>query len=32
VDWIAAGRRYFAVVTDLRLPGADGITVLKQVR
>jgi DNA-binding NtrC family response regulator len=32
VDWIAAGRRYFAVVTDLRLPGADGIAVLKQVR
>jgi DNA-binding NtrC family response regulator len=32
VDWIASGRRYFAVVTDLRLPGADGITVLRQVR
>src|SRR5437764_5231236 len=32
VDWIAAGRRYFAVVTDLRLPGADGIAVLKQAR
>src|SRR5258707_13024604 len=32
VDWIAGGRRYFAVVTDLRLPGADGIAVLKQVR
>jgi DNA-binding NtrC family response regulator len=29
---IAEGRRYFAVLTDLRLPGADGITVLKQVR
>ncbi len=32
IDWIAGGRRYFAVVTDLRLPGADGIAVLKQVR
>src|SRR5881628_1116964 len=32
IDRIAAGRRYFAVVTDLRLPGADGIAVLKQVR
>jgi len=29
---IASGQRYFAVVTDLRLPGADGISVLKQVR
>ena len=29
---IAEGRRYFAVLTDLRLPGADGIAVLKQVR
>jgi DNA-binding NtrC family response regulator len=29
---LAEGRRYFAVLTDLRLPGADGITVLKQVR
>src|SRR5260370_34538470 len=27
---IAEGRRYFAVLTDLRLPGADGIAVLKQ--
>ena len=32
IDWLAGGRRYFAVVTDLRLPGADGIAVLKQVR
>jgi DNA-binding NtrC family response regulator len=32
IDWVASGRRYFAVVTDLRLPGADGITVLRQVR
>src|ERR1700751_1096542 len=29
---IAEGRRYFAVLTDLRLPGADGIAVLKQAR
>src|SRR5438552_12610442 len=29
---MAEGRRYFAVVTDLRLPGADGIAVLKQAR
>ncbi len=29
---LAEGRRYFAVLTDLRLPGADGITVLKQVK
>src|SRR5438552_15973724 len=29
---MAEGRRYFAVVTDLRLPGADGIAVLKQVK
>src|SRR5712691_9449995 len=29
---IAEGRRYFAVLTDLRLPGADGIAVLKQVK
>ena len=29
---LAEGRRYFAVVTDLRLPGADGISVLKQAR
>ena len=29
---IAEGRRYFAVLTDLRLPGADGIAVLRQVK
>src|SRR5881275_703994 len=29
---IASGRRYFAVLTDLRMPGADGIAVLRQVR
>src|SRR5438128_225048 len=29
---LAEGRRYFAVLTDLRLPGADGIAVLKQAR
>jgi DNA-binding NtrC family response regulator len=29
---LADGRRYFAVVTDLRLPGADGIAVLQQVK
>src|SRR6266851_3247506 len=29
---IASGRRYFAVLTDLRMPGADGIAVLKQVK
>src|SRR5207253_2478351 len=29
---IAEGRRYFAVLTDLRLPGADGIAVLRQAR
>src|SRR3954454_3087589 len=29
---IASGRRYFAVLTDLRLPGADGIAVLRQVK
>src|SRR5437773_324280 len=29
---IAAGRRYFAVLTDLRMPGADGIAVLRQVK
>ncbi|HVR41935.1 MAG TPA: sigma-54 dependent transcriptional regulator [Thermoanaerobaculia bacterium] len=42
VDWapsggealrrIAAGRRYGLVLTDLRLPGADGIEVLRAVR
>jgi DNA-binding NtrC family response regulator len=30
--WLAEGRRYVAVLTDLRLPGADGISVLKQAR
>ncbi len=30
--WLAEGRRYVAVLTDLRLPGADGIAVLKQAR
>lgn len=30
--WLAEGRRYVAVLTDLRLPGADGIAVLKQVK
>ncbi|HXG57973.1 MAG TPA: sigma-54 dependent transcriptional regulator [Thermoanaerobaculia bacterium] len=29
---IAEGREYLAVVTDLRLPGADGIAVLRQVK
>ncbi len=29
---LAEGRRYFAVLTDLRLPGADGIAVLRQTR
>src|SRR2546423_12399854 len=29
---LAQGRRYFAVLTDLRLPGADGIAILKQAR
>jgi len=32
INRLAAGRRYFAVLTDLRLPGADGIAVLKQAR
>jgi len=32
INRLASGRRYFAVVTDLRLPGADGIAVLKQAR
>src|SRR5947207_11422628 len=31
INRIAAGRRYFAVLTDLRMPGADGIAVLRQV-
>lgn len=30
--WLAEGRRYFAVLTDLRLPGADGIAVLRQAK
>jgi DNA-binding NtrC family response regulator len=30
--WLAEGRRYMAVLTDLRLPGADGIAVLRQAR
>ena len=30
--WIAEGRAYFAVLTDLRMPGADGIAVLRQVQ
>jgi DNA-binding NtrC family response regulator len=30
--WLAKGQRYVAVVTDLRLPGADGISVLRQVK
>ena len=29
---LASGQRYFAVLTDLRMPGADGITVLRQVK
>ena len=29
---LAAGHRYFAVLTDLRMPGADGIAVLRQVK
>src|ERR1043165_249209 len=32
VNRLASGRRYFAVVTDLRLPGADGIAVLRQAK
>src|SRR3954452_10744754 len=32
INKLASGRRYFAVVTDLRLPGADGIAVLQQAR
>jgi DNA-binding NtrC family response regulator len=31
VHRLAEGRQYFAVLTDLRLPGADGIAVLRQV-
>jgi DNA-binding NtrC family response regulator len=30
--WLAEGRRYLAILTDLRLPGADGIAVLRQAR
>jgi DNA-binding NtrC family response regulator len=30
--WLAEGRRYAAVLTDLRLPGADGIAVLRQAK
>src|SRR3954471_15900400 len=29
---LASGQRYFAVLTDLRMPGADGIAVLRQVK
>jgi DNA-binding NtrC family response regulator len=29
---LLAGQRYFAVLTDLRMPRADGIAVLRQVR
>jgi DNA-binding NtrC family response regulator len=32
IRWLATGRRYMALLTDLRLPGADGITVLRQAR
>src|SRR5205085_2785339 len=32
INRIAEGRRYFAVLTDLRMPGADGIAVLRQVK
>src|SRR5256714_2640394 len=32
INRLAVGRRYFAVLTDLRLPGADGIQVLKEAR
>jgi len=30
--WLAEGRRYLAVLTDLRLPKADGIAVLRQAK
>jgi Response regulator containing CheY-like receiver, AAA-type ATPase, and DNA-binding domains len=30
--WLAAGRAYFAVLTDLRMPGEDGLAVLRQVQ
>ena len=29
---LASGQRYLAIVTDLRLPGADGVSVLKQAK
>ena len=29
---LATGRRYLAIITDLRLPGADGVAVLKQAK
>ena len=32
MQWLAEGRRYVAVLTDLRLPGADGIAVLRQAK
>lgn len=32
IRWLAEGRRYAAVLTDLRMPGADGIAVLRQAR
>ncbi|HET8797155.1 MAG TPA: response regulator, partial [Thermoanaerobaculia bacterium] len=32
IRWLAEGRRYVAVLTDLRLPGADGIAVLRQAK
>jgi len=32
VRWLAEERRYVAVLTDLRLPGADGIAVLRQTK
>jgi len=32
IRWLAEGRRYVAVLTDLRLPGADGIDVLRQAK
>jgi DNA-binding NtrC family response regulator len=30
--WLAEGRRYVAVLTDLRMPGMDGVSVLRQAR
>jgi DNA-binding NtrC family response regulator len=32
IRWLSSGRRYLVVLTDLRLPGADGIAVLRQSR